>query len=859
MDPSSCRERGIAHEQEDPRSILSEWGYWGEELIGPLETFDEAGYDVDFATPTGKRPGRAPPEHGPRLRRPAARPLRHHAGDGREGDGDRRRRPRLDNPISLKRAAPRAARTTARRTSSASRRPTTRSSTESAKELVDKYDAMLHRRRQRADRRPREQPARARPDPRASTDADKPIAAECYGVTCLAFARDREDRKSIISGKHVTGHCIEYDYKDGTGFMGTDFNMGPPPYPLEYILRDATAPGGAYHGNFGHETSVIVDYPFITGPLDAGLVPDRAEDGRGARERPARSGASIRARPAPRPERHDGGTARRAASRSSSSSSPTGSRTCSATPARSSRASSTRSASYPELQYVSTLQETIAVAMADGYARATQRPTRRAAPQRRRARQRDRHDVPGEARPRAARRDRRRVGRPVRRDGRADGRRPRRDGEAGDQVVDARGRPVVAAARAAAGDQDRRDAADGARLRRLPMDVLDAPARGGGRADVVPGHARRADRRGRRARGGDCSPAPRGRSSIIGDGVALLGRPGGARPASPSCSAPRCGARTRPRSTSPPTHPLYRGQLGHMFGEHSRGITSQADAVLIVGTYVFPEVFPALEGVFAHGAQVVHIDLNAYEIAKNFPVDLGLVGRPEADARPRSPTRSSATLTPSSARPRARRAGDARRAEARGARGRTSARPRVRRRRAAARRRRSWRSSRGRRPTTSIIFDEALTVSPELTRHLPPTLPGHFFQTRGGSLGVGIPGAIGRQARPPGQDGDRLHRRRRRMYTIQALWTAAHHDIDAKFVICNNRSYQLLKLNMQQYWRERGLPEHALPGSLRPRRARRSASTSSRARMGVPAARVETPDEIGARDRRGARRTTARS
>ena len=25
--------------------------------------------------------------------------------------------------------------------------------------------------------------------------------------------------------------------------MGTDFNMGPPPYPLEYILRDATAPG----------------------------------------------------------------------------------------------------------------------------------------------------------------------------------------------------------------------------------------------------------------------------------------------------------------------------------------------------------------------------------------------------------------------------------------------------------------------------------------------------------------------------------------------------------------------------------------------------------------------------------------
>jgi putative intracellular protease/amidase len=93
----------------------------------------------------------------------------------------------------------------------------------------------------------------------------KPIGAECYGVTCLAFAREWENRKSIIWGKHVTGHCKEYDYKDGTGFMGVDFNMGPPPYPLEYILRDATGPDGAYIGNFGRETSVIVDYPFITG------------------------------------------------------------------------------------------------------------------------------------------------------------------------------------------------------------------------------------------------------------------------------------------------------------------------------------------------------------------------------------------------------------------------------------------------------------------------------------------------------------------------------------------------------------------------------------------------------------------
>ncbi|NJK54018.1 MAG: type 1 glutamine amidotransferase domain-containing protein, partial [Leptolyngbyaceae cyanobacterium SU_3_3] len=45
--------------------VLSEWGYWGEELIGPLETFDRAGYEVTFATPKGKRPVALPPSMDP--------------------------------------------------------------------------------------------------------------------------------------------------------------------------------------------------------------------------------------------------------------------------------------------------------------------------------------------------------------------------------------------------------------------------------------------------------------------------------------------------------------------------------------------------------------------------------------------------------------------------------------------------------------------------------------------------------------------------------------------------------------------------------------------------------------------------
>jgi benzoylformate decarboxylase len=144
----------------------------------------------------------------------------------------------------------------------------------------------------------------------------------------------------------------------------------------------------------------------------------------------------------------------------------------------------------------------------------------------------------------------------------------------------------------------------------------------------------------------------------------------------------------------------------------------------------------------------------------------------------------------------------------------------------------------------AIIFDEALTTSPELTQYIPPRKPGTYFQTRGGSLGVGIPGAIGiKLARPEatviGVTGDGGS-----MYTIQALWTAAHHDIAAKFVICNNRSYQLLKLNIMQYWKERQIPQHEFPASFDITNPDLRFDDLARS-LGVEGARVEKPDDVG--------------
>jgi len=44
---------------------LSEYGYWGEELIGPLDVFIEQGWEYTFVTPRGRKPPALPPSMEP--------------------------------------------------------------------------------------------------------------------------------------------------------------------------------------------------------------------------------------------------------------------------------------------------------------------------------------------------------------------------------------------------------------------------------------------------------------------------------------------------------------------------------------------------------------------------------------------------------------------------------------------------------------------------------------------------------------------------------------------------------------------------------------------------------------------------
>ncbi|MCA8931965.1 MAG: DJ-1/PfpI family protein [Rhodospirillaceae bacterium] len=242
-------------------AVMSEFGYWGIELVGPLRKLQAAGYAFDFVTPKGTRAPCLPPSRDDTYVDPPLGVCVTTPGDKAMVDAFEAT-DALDSTLNLSEMFP--------------ERPYY-----SAPDFLRKLEAYYVAR------------IAAQKKAVAAYDsvllvggsgpiidmvnnqrvhdlilgfhaAGKPIGAICYGVATLVFARDFNERRPIIRGKHITGHCIEYDYHDNTGFVGTDLNMGPPPYCLEYMLTDAVGPEGQYHGNFGKPTSVIVDYPFIT-------------------------------------------------------------------------------------------------------------------------------------------------------------------------------------------------------------------------------------------------------------------------------------------------------------------------------------------------------------------------------------------------------------------------------------------------------------------------------------------------------------------------------------------------------------------------------------------------------------------
>ena len=240
----------------------------------------------------------------------------------------------------------------------------------------------------------------------------------------------------------------------------------------------------------------------------------------------------------------------------------------------------------------------------------------------------------------------------------------------------------------------------------------------------------------------------------------------------------------------PFTHPLYRGAFPRL-GVPIRNLLMPHDLIFSVGGDLFmlslpPDVEPMPEGL-----PVIHLDTDPWEIGKNYPARVAILGEPkatlpdlaEALRRRLSPAARKEAQTRIEEQRRAQRAEiDRFRARAQAEAGRTPITPLA-----------LMAAVADALPENAIVVDEAISSSIGLRSLLRCSDPKSFFGLRGGGIGWGLPAALGIRLAQPARPVVALVGDGSALYTIQSLWTAAHDGIAVVFVVCNNTSYRILK------------------------------------------------------------------
>jgi benzoylformate decarboxylase len=228
----------------------------------------------------------------------------------------------------------------------------------------------------------------------------------------------------------------------------------------------------------------------------------------------------------------------------------------------------------------------------------------------------------------------------------------------------------------------------------------------------------------------------------------------------------------------PLDHPLYAGMLP----TNNAGIAELLaghDLVFIVGAHAFAAHGFTVRSAVPPGVSIVQLSADPRQVARNYPVALGLVGSVKetlaaiAGELAASPGRRVRQSPPQMAA-----ANEARVNQDEAA----PLDPRV-----------AVRALAEALPRDVILVEEAITTGIPLRGELRLSASDQFHHTIGGGLGWGIGAAIGMKLAKPERpvvaalgDGSAL-------YSIQGLWTAAHHRVGAVYVVFNNRQYRAVK------------------------------------------------------------------
>jgi thiamine pyrophosphate-dependent acetolactate synthase large subunit-like protein len=371
----------------------------------------------------------------------------------------------------------------------------------------------------------------------------------------------------------------------------------------------------------------------------------------------------------------------------------------------------------------------------------------------------------------------------------------------------------------------------------IPMDVLDQPAPG----PVIPAGrtlARVGPDPDAVAQAAALLAEAQAPAIVCGDGVAVAGAQAEVARLAELAGAPVFTA-VASEVVVDTRHPLFLGAFPVASIPRLREALAHVDVLLVVGAAVFTQLIPEPEPLVPESVRLIHVHLNPWELGKNYRTDVAVLADPKR-ALAELAAALERTQTPAqraAAEARATAVAERRR-QARAALARELERVRD---QAPIAPLRLMQAIAEHLPPGACVYDESVTASEALARCLSVSEPGSYLRARGGGLGLGMPGTVGLKLARPDRPVVGVVADGAAMYTIQALWTAAHHKVPVTWVICNNRSYRILKLNMLQYLGEAAAGRRFVAMDLTEPDldfARIAAS------FGVQGERVEHPDQL---------------
>ncbi|HXQ67127.1 MAG TPA: thiamine pyrophosphate-binding protein [Alphaproteobacteria bacterium] len=240
----------------------------------------------------------------------------------------------------------------------------------------------------------------------------------------------------------------------------------------------------------------------------------------------------------------------------------------------------------------------------------------------------------------------------------------------------------------------------------------------------------------------------------------------------------------------PASHPLFRGTVARL-ATSWREALSEYDLLFSVGGDLFTLSLPSGGESIPAGLKIIHLDIDAWELGKNYSEAVALLGDPAATLPELTRALGERMTADARARARVRCEGVKRtvaaeraaiKAQAKAAAAKAPIQPLA------------LLAALGEMlPADTVVVDETLSSGAGLRRLLKSDDPQSYYGLGGGGIGWGLPAAIGVKLALPERAVVALIGDGSAMYSCQALWTAAHYRIGVVFVIFNNRSYRILK------------------------------------------------------------------